>query len=124
MVQLILELFTPMSENFDEDDDGALQARLNSLKQGLHAHRAASEAPKQSDFLPKADNMSQAMSLGMRVLAEFVGGVAVGALLGWQFDKWFGTSPVLLIIFLALGTVAGFWNVYRIAAAPTVRKVP
>jgi ATP synthase protein I len=39
--------------------------------------------------------------------------------MGWQLDAWFGTKPVLLIIMTMFGTVAGFWNVYRLASAPT-----
>ena len=53
------------------------------------------------------------------MLTEFVAGIGVGALLGWLLDRWLGTSPALLIGFLALGTAAGFWNVYRIAVKPT-----
>jgi ATP synthase protein I len=48
-------------------------------------------------------------------------GIVVGALIGWQLDIWCKTSPVLLIVFLTLGTAAGFWNVYRIATKPTGR---
>jgi len=59
------------------------------------------------------------MSLGFRVLTEFVAGIGVGAVVGWQLDKWLKTSPILLIVFLTLGTAAGFWNVYRIAVKPT-----
>ena len=44
-----------------------------------------------------------------------VAAVAVGGLIGWQCDRWFHTSPFLLILFLALGTAAGFWTVYRLA---------
>lgn len=58
------------------------------------------------------------MSLGFRVLAEFVAAVVVGALIGWQIDKWLGTTPGFLLVFLAFGTAAGFWNVYRIAVKP------
>ena len=101
-----------------QDDDAALAARLKQLGQNIEAQKAASEFPRSSEA-PKAENMGQAMSLGIRVMAEFVSGVAVGALLGWQLDKWLGTSPFLLIIFLSLGTAAGFWNVYRIASGPT-----
>ena len=61
------------------------------------------------------------MSLGFRVLTEFTAGIVIGAIIGWQLDTWLHTSPILLIIFLVLGTAAGFWNVYRIAAKPTVR---
>ena len=95
-----------------------LRARLERLKSGLDTHKAASQIVE-SRGPPKADNMGQAMSLGIRVLSEFVAAIIVGGLLGWQFDKWLGTAPVLLLIFLFIGIIAGFWNVYRIAAAPT-----
>lgn len=92
----------------------ALRSRLERLSADLGA---AKDAPASDDDGPasQAGSFGTAMSLGFRVLAEFVSAVAVGALLGWQIDKWVGTSPVLLIVFLLLGTAAGFWNVYRIA---------
>ncbi len=92
----------------------ALRSRLDRLSADLSA---AKDAPPPDDDGPAAQARSfgTAMSLGFRVLAEFVSAVAVGALLGWQIDKWVGTSPVLLIVFLLFGTAAGFWNVYRIA---------
>ena len=63
----------------------------------------------------------KAMSLGFRVLAEFGAGVVVGGFIGWQADIWLGTTPFGLLVFLALGTAAGFWNVYKLAATTTTR---
>jgi len=62
------------------------------------------------------------MSLGFRVLSEFVAAVVVGAFIGWQLDTWLRTSPAFLLIFLLFGTAAGFWNVYRIAVKPPGSK--
>ena len=59
------------------------------------------------------------MNLGIRVLTEFVAGVIAGGVIGWLFDHWLSTKPLFLLIFGALGTAAGFLNVYRIAAQPT-----
>ena len=59
------------------------------------------------------------MSLGFRVMSEFVAAVVVGGFIGWAIDRWLGISPAGLIVFGALGTAAGFWNVYRIAAQPS-----
>ena len=101
-----------------DDDQTDLKTRLASLKSGLEAKKATDQRQTEA-AAPKAENMGQAMSLGIRVLSEFVAAIIVGGLLGWQFDKWLGTTPVLLLIFLLLGIIAGFWNVYRIAAAPT-----
>jgi ATP synthase protein I len=37
----------------------------------------------------------------------------IGLAMGYYLDEWLGTQPWLLIIFLILGIVAGFRNVYR-----------
>lgn len=94
-----------------------MKARLEKLSAALDRQRKDHPDPNAIDG---ADvQTGRAMSLGFRVLTEFVAGIVVGALLGWQFDKWLGTSPALLLIMSMLGAGAGFWNVYRIAAAPT-----
>ena len=97
-----------------QDDDAAMRARLAKLSGALDAQRttAAARTPASS---PSPNGMSQAMSLGFRVMTEFVAAVVVGGFIGWAIDKGLGTSPGFLIGFLALGTAAGFWNVYRIA---------
>lgn len=94
-----------------------MKARLESLSAALDRQRKDHPDPAAVDGAEV--QTSRAMSLGFRVLSEFVAGIVVGALLGWQFDKWLGTSPALLLIMSMLGAGAGFWNVYRIAAAPT-----
>ena len=100
-------------------DDDALHARLDSLSRSLEAGKAA-ESPSAGGGSPGRDStLAGAMGLGFRVLTEFVAGIAVGTLIGWLLDRWLHTSPAFLIAFLALGTAAGFWNVYRLAAKPT-----
>ncbi len=102
-----------------EDDDREMKARLERLSSALDAKRNEPQARDGGADDASRVNAGRAMSLGFRVLSEFVAGIIVGCLMGWQLDVWFSTSPVFLIAFLALGTAAGFWNVYRIAAAPT-----
>ncbi len=98
-----------------------MRARLAELDRSLDANKG--DAPERP--APAEDTtLASAMGLGARVLTEFVAGIGVGAVIGWQLDKWFHTSPLLLIVFLALGTGAGFWNVYRIAAKPTGTRGP
>ncbi len=101
----------------DGDEEKALKARLEALSTALDR--------RQADHVDRADaeaanlRTGRAMSLGFRVLSEFVAGMIVGALMGWQFDVWLGTKPVFLVIMTMFGTAAGFWNVYRLASAPT-----
>ncbi len=64
---------------------------------------------------PDATARGNAMGTAFRISSELVVGIFVGALTGWQLDKWFDTSPVLLLIFFLLGAAAGIWNVIRVA---------
>jgi ATP synthase protein I len=54
-------------------------------------------------------------SQGNRVLAELIAGPAGGGLLGWLFDRWFGTKPWLLLVMIFLGFVVAFRNIIRIS---------
>jgi ATP synthase protein I len=100
-----------------DPEDARLKARLEQLGDALEAHDEAAE-PKPTGGLGDG-SIGSAMSLGFRVLTEFVAAVVVGALIGWQIDVWTGTAPIFLLLFLVLGTVAGFVNIYRIATKPT-----
>ncbi|MBO0752858.1 MAG: AtpZ/AtpI family protein [Bradyrhizobiaceae bacterium] len=93
-------------------DEAALSARLRGLGEELRQHRP-SEASDQRPGPPAANALGYAR--GFRLSSELVGGVLVGALVGWALDKALGTSPWGLIVFLLLGFVAGVVNVVRSA---------
>jgi ATP synthase protein I len=89
------------------------------LTSDLQARREAGEKIERKAAGDLTDKgLGQAMSLGFRVLSEFVAATVVGAVIGWQLDLWIGTAPFLLILFLGLGVAAGFWSVYRLAVTP------
>lgn len=105
------------------DGDRDLQDRLAKLASAIEKKQAESsdrdrEAERQAVM---GGETGKAMSLGLRVLAELVGGVVVGALLGWQIDQWTGLSPLFLIVFLALGIAAGFMNMMKAVSATNRR---
>lgn len=52
--------------------------------------------------------LSHAGTIGLHM----VSGVAVGTVLGWLLDRWLETWPWLTGIFMVVGIVAGFKNVY------------
>ncbi len=109
-----------MSDQEPDKDEAALQARLAKLNDALRARdeRAAAQTP--TGAAAKGNSFGRAMSAGLNVFSEFVAAIVVGAFVGWQADAWLGTKPWLMVAFLGLGTAAGFWNIYRIAA----RKAP
>ena len=57
----------------------------------------------------KFQGLDRAIGIG----SEMVSATAVGAAIGWWLDNLTGWSPWLLIIFFILGSVAGFFAVYR-----------
>lgn len=54
--------------------------------------------------------------LGNRVLADLIGGIGGGLLIGWLLDQLFDTSPWLLLVFLFLGIGAAFRNIWKISS--------
>ena len=62
----------------------------------------------------------KAMGYGLRMATDIIAAVLAGSVIGWYLDRWLGTQPVLLLIFIVLGLAAGMRNVirtYRMMAA-------
>jgi ATP synthase protein I len=103
-----------------ENSDAELKARLDRLSTAIRTETAEVADDKASSEKPQFSQATgKAMGLGFRVASELVAGVLVGGGIGWALDRWLGTSPFILIVMLVLGMLAGFWNVYKLAAGPT-----
>lgn len=97
--------------------DPGLSRRLEDLDRQIDASRSVHSA-KVGPVPPKRPGIAMAMRLG----ADFVAGVVVGAAIGWGIDRLFGTSPWGLAVFLLLGFAAGLVSVLR--SAGLVAKRP
>ncbi|WP_018700794.1 AtpZ/AtpI family protein [Amorphus coralli] len=97
----------------DADEMGDISARLRTLSGKIEAQRAARRKKDGGDNSSKSTfaGIGQALKLS----SEFIGGVAVGAILGWLLDQWLGTTPWGMIVLLMLGFAAGVLNVLRSA---------
>jgi ATP synthase protein I len=93
-------------------DEAALSARLRRLGDRLGQQRP--DEPSETGRGPPAADAS-GYARGFRLSSELVGGVLVGAGIGWVLDRVLGISPWGLILFLLLGFVAGVMNVVRSA---------
>ena len=60
-------------------------------------------------------NKSSVLGMAFKMSTEFVAAVAVGTIIGFIFDNWFGTKPWLILIFFFVGVVAGIMNVIKSA---------
>jgi ATP synthase protein I len=94
-------------------DEAELSARLQRLGERLdqqHSGRLSENETGQG-----ATSDPSALARGLRLSAEFVAGILVGAGLGWLIDHLAGTSPWGLMLFLLLGFAAGVLNMMRAA---------
>jgi len=101
------------------DDEAALSARLQRLGERLDSV----SRPSENVTGPRQTADVSAFARGFRLSTELVGGVIVGALIGWLLDRWLGISPWGLIVFLLLGFAAGVLNVMRAAGVVRDRQL-
>ncbi len=63
--------------------------------------------------MKKKNNQASGYGLGMKISLDLVSSIVVGVLIGLGLDNFFLTKPIFLIIFLLLGIVAGFYNLFK-----------
>lgn len=86
---------------------------LADLGQRIQAARKSAKWARSEPEKVAASSRPSDMGVALRLSSEMVSGVLVGAAIGWGIDRVFGISPIGLIIFMGLGTVAGVRNVLR-----------
>ena len=60
-------------------------------------------------------NNPSSIGTAFKLSTELIAAVAVGTIIGFIFDKTFGTKPWFILIFFFVGVVAGITNVVRSA---------
>ncbi len=60
-------------------------------------------------------NNPSPIGTAFKLSTELVAAVAVGTIIGFIFDKTFGTKPWFILIFFFVGVIAGITNVIRSA---------
>ena len=63
----------------------------------------------------KNPKSSSNMGTAFKMSTELVSAVAVGTIIGFILDNWFGTKPWLILIFFFVGVAAGIMNVVKTA---------
>jgi len=73
------------------------------------------------DFQPKKPMYSG--NVGLHLVGDLVGGLAVGAILGYNLDGLMNTKPLFMFILVVLGICGGFYNFYKYEMNPRSRKL-
>lgn len=79
--------------------------RLRALEAKLEKVQGAKAGPKAT-----GKDFSQA-EVAWRMVIELTSGIMIGGAIGYGLDYLFGTKPILLVIFILLGFVAGIRTV-------------
>ena len=74
---------------------------------------AKKKASKRS--LKGSQKSSSNIGIAFKLSTELVAAVAVGTIIGFILDDWFGTKPWLILIFFFVGVAAGIMNVVKSA---------
>lgn len=98
-------------------EDTELSNRLRALGKRLDKSRAEREFETATSAESRPG-----FGMALRLGADFVAGVVVGAAIGWGVDALFGSSPWGLIVFLLLGFAAGLLSVMRTAGLIAKRQ--
>ena len=93
------------------EERASIKARASEIDKRLDEARARIAPEPAID--PRV--RGQAMGQGMRVAVDLVVGVAIGGFVGWWLDRYFGTAPWLMVLFLILGFAASMMNIIRTA---------
>lgn len=101
----------PGRRRMSREEKAAFQDRVSDLGGRLDKIKAQRETDAHADL--DAEMRGRGMAYGMRMAAELVAAVIVGALIGYGLDFWLGSKPWLFLVFFFLGFAAGVLNVVR-----------
>ena len=97
------------------------RARLEALEKRLQAARGAEAAGSAPGANPRGEDLSQAQ-LAWRMVIELVAGLAIGFGIGFGLDRFFGTMPLFLVLFIFAGLAAGVKTMLRSAKEVEMRR--
>lgn len=105
-----------MASSGDGDPDerarsDRLKERLRDLERKLEPRDGERDSLSEEEARRRGSVLGKAFELATGLVAA----VFVGGLIGWLLDRWLGTLPLFLLVFLLLGIAAGFLNVIRAA---------
>ncbi len=111
----------PTSENDRMSPKGALsqetrerQGTRDEFQQRLDKLGKKLDQASKGDQTDQPQSSSSGLGIAMRMGSEFVAAVLIGGAMGWFLDKWMGSTPFMLFLFLMVGFAAGTMNIIRV----------
>lgn len=93
--------------------DHNFENRLNDALKRNDLDLTGDQPIQGADVYKESGDSASGLAYGMRIGIEFMSGTVVGLAIGWGLDRYFDTTPWLLLLFTVLGFCAGLLNVFR-----------
>ncbi len=100
-----------MSEEKPAREPIVEDARIDALEERLKAAREREDQRNR----PQVKGVDANYRSGNRVLADLLGGIFGGVVIGLSIDYFAGTSPWGLLVMLFIGIIVAFRNIIRTA---------
>lgn len=98
------------------DHDKSETASLTDLEKRLQQARGQQQPGRQGPNGKLAGSgRGSDMGVGFRIVVELLAAVGVSIALGILFDRWWGTSPLMIILMALFGFASGTYTVYKTA---------
>jgi ATP synthase protein I len=97
-----------MADGPEKDAPAGDAERLRRLEARLAERSGPPPGPRGEEHFAQAN-------LAWRMVSELVAGLGIGFGIGFGLDRLFGTMPVLMVVFVLLGLVAGIRTMMRTA---------
>ena len=88
---------------------------MSDLEEDLKTRLKIAKSKLQKDKNENTDKRVFFLRNAFKLGTELVAAVIVGTIIGFILDNWFGTKPILVIVFFFFGTAAGITNVIKAA---------
>ena len=96
-----------------QDGPSPKDSRLTSLDERLD--RIKRDEALRGDAKTTAESQRLIRSVGSRILSDLIGLPFGGGLIGWLLDRWFGTTPWIMLVGLFFGFGLAVRSVMRVA---------
>ena len=82
--------------------------KLKKLEKKLNSIKSSKKTPIEVNKKPVVN-----YSIAINISIELITGIGLGVFLGLLIDNYLQTKPLMLIICFILGTIIGFYNMYK-----------
>lgn len=84
---------------------------LNKLSKKIEKLKKKSDPIKSNNIIHKSASMNYSIAINISI--ELITGIGIGVFFGLMLDNYLQTKPIMFIIFFLLGTIVGFYNMYK-----------